>query len=312
MREDLELEARRAALKRKSEEITNASGSDEEELMSDNCMKPPSRKQRKTDAISQSSDESDDGHAETSEDHKKVKKGHNSDKKQKTRKKHQQVESSDDSESDDGHTETVIQSRKPEECKKVKEGHDSNKKKQKSHKKHQQIESSDDSESDDGHAETVIQSQKSKDRKNVNGDLGGLLSAPRTITPAATATSANPADLFKGSPLKSQAGDASNIGDIDAISGPVLQGRDSSSAPPQLRAALTQYEKLYREKGHDPALRLGIEICILINNERKKVGAITLATKRGWPVTSIDFKEIPGRVIAMLRELKEIVFDRDA
>ncbi|KIJ04355.1 hypothetical protein PAXINDRAFT_22357 [Paxillus involutus ATCC 200175] len=65
MREDLELEARRAALKRKSEEITNASGSDEEELMSDNCMKPPSRKQRKTDAISQSSDESDDGHAET-------------------------------------------------------------------------------------------------------------------------------------------------------------------------------------------------------------------------------------------------------
>ncbi|KAF8834315.1 hypothetical protein BDN67DRAFT_1072723 [Paxillus ammoniavirescens] len=52
-----------------------------------------------------------------------------------------------------------------------------------------------------------------------------------------------------------------------------------TNTPPVLRAALAGYEKLYREKGRDLALCMGMEICILVIREQKKLGVIAHAAK---------------------------------
>ncbi|KAF9220434.1 hypothetical protein BS17DRAFT_769368 [Gyrodon lividus] len=51
------------------------------------------------------------------------------------------------------------------------------------------------------------------------------------------------------------------------------------NAPPKLRAALTGYEELYWQKGHDLALCMGMVICIMVSRECKKLGTIAHAVK---------------------------------
>lgn len=77
---------------------------------------------------------------------------------------------------------------------------------------------------------------------------------------------------------------------------------------PQLASALKQYSVLYRTSGRDAALRIGMKICTLVRKEHEKLAAVELAAERGWPVTSIDFKNIPSRILAQKKQLERIIF----
>lgn len=83
-----------------------------------------------------------------------------------------------------------------------------------------------------------------------------------------------------------------------------------TALPSEIRNALKTYDTLRRKPTTRlTACRLGIDICNMYKREEKKVGALALAADRGWPVTSIDFAQIPRRIVGMLDDLERLVFD---
>ena len=70
-----------------------------------------------------------------------------------------------------------------------------------------------------------------------------------------------------------------------------------------------------QRKGCDAAVRFGNKVCILIKDNKKRLEVLQAALAKGWPVTSVDFKGIPRRVVAMFDHLEQLIDDeifRDA
>ncbi|KAG8215158.1 hypothetical protein J3R82DRAFT_8657 [Butyriboletus roseoflavus] len=83
-----------------------------------------------------------------------------------------------------------------------------------------------------------------------------------------------------------------------------------TALPPEIRNALETYDILRRKPTtRHAASRMGIDICNMYKHEEKKADALALAVDHGWPVTSIDFTQIPGRIVEMLDDLERLIFD---
>ena len=51
-------------------------------------------------------------------------------------------------------------------------------------------------------------------------------------------------------------------------------------------------------------VRVANEVCVLIKKNKERLGKIREGLKRGWPVTSMDFKGIPRCIVAMFNDLE--------
>ncbi|KAI6001304.1 hypothetical protein EDD15DRAFT_2361664 [Pisolithus albus] len=78
----------------------------------------------------------------------------------------------------------------------------------------------------------------------------------------------------------------------------------------QLRTALTTYVSLVKQKKTN--FRLALDICRLIKREQHRLKAIEFAEEADWPVTRVDFKDIPRRVLKLEDELRRLIFDAEA
>ncbi|KAI5981452.1 hypothetical protein EDD15DRAFT_2203956 [Pisolithus albus] len=78
----------------------------------------------------------------------------------------------------------------------------------------------------------------------------------------------------------------------------------------QLRTALTTYVSLVKQKKTN--FRLALDICRLIKREWRRLKAIEFAEEADWPVTRVDFKDIPRRVLKLEDELRHLIFDAEA
>lgn len=56
-------------------------------------------------------------------------------------------------------------------------------------------------------------------------------------------------------------------------------------------------------------VRVANEVCVLIKKNKERLGKIREGLKRGWPVTSVDFKGIPRRIVAMFNDLERLTND---
>ncbi|KAI5997545.1 hypothetical protein EDD15DRAFT_2364272 [Pisolithus albus] len=77
----------------------------------------------------------------------------------------------------------------------------------------------------------------------------------------------------------------------------------------QLRTALTTYVSLVKQKKTN--FRLALDICRLIKREQRRLKAIEFAEEADWPVTRVDFKDIPRRVLKLEDELRRLIFDAE-
>jgi hypothetical protein len=56
---------------------------------------------------------------------------------------------------------------------------------------------------------------------------------------------------------------------------------------------------------------MGLEICNLLRKAKAKDKYLDRAARKGWPVTTINFDLVPGRILRMIGELNQLVFNRD-
>ena len=82
---------------------------------------------------------------------------------------------------------------------------------------------------------------------------------------------------------------------------------------PQLATYLKHYCKIRWQQGQwsNSVFRMGLEICNLLRKAKAKDKYLDRAAQKGWPVTTINFNLIPGRILGMIGELNQLVFDRD-
>ncbi|KAL4079706.1 hypothetical protein J3A83DRAFT_4368516 [Scleroderma citrinum] len=55
---------------------------------------------------------------------------------------------------------------------------------------------------------------------------------------------------------------------------------------------------------------LGIQICIMVRKEYQRVEQLKIAAKKGWPISTIDFKKIPGHIVKLQDQLHLIVYNK--
>jgi hypothetical protein len=86
-----------------------------------------------------------------------------------------------------------------------------------------------------------------------------------------------------------------------------------SMISPQLAAHLKNYCKIRRKQGRwsNSVFRMGLEICNLLRKAKAKDKYLDRAARKGWPVTTINFDLVPGRILRMIGELNQLVFNRD-
>lgn len=68
---------------------------------------------------------------------------------------------------------------------------------------------------------------------------------------------------------------------------------------------------MVRKSGRNfESVQLGTLICTLVVREKKRVAQLWIATNRGWPIRSINFKAIPGRIVKLREQLHPIVHNK--
>ena len=84
-----------------------------------------------------------------------------------------------------------------------------------------------------------------------------------------------------------------------------------SKVPNDLFAALQRYVAIVRSHGRNvAAAQLATQICAMIRREHLKVEHLKLATKKGWPITTVDFKGIPGHIVKLEDQLRSVVYNK--
>lgn len=84
-----------------------------------------------------------------------------------------------------------------------------------------------------------------------------------------------------------------------------------SEVPDDLFAALQRYITIVCSHGHNVmAAQLATQICAMIRREHLKVEHLKFATKKGWPITTVDFKDIPGCIVKLEDQLHSVVYNK--
>ncbi|KAI6152606.1 hypothetical protein BKA82DRAFT_4013037 [Pisolithus tinctorius] len=79
-----------------------------------------------------------------------------------------------------------------------------------------------------------------------------------------------------------------------------------------LFAALQRYISMTRKQhGRNfETVQLGAQICTMIKREHRKYEQLKIAAKKGWPISIIDFKQIPGHIVKWQDQLDPILRNR--
>ena len=85
-----------------------------------------------------------------------------------------------------------------------------------------------------------------------------------------------------------------------------------SEVSKDLFVALQKYVAMTRKLGgcDFKTVQLGMGICTMIRRDHKKIAQLKIATKRGWPIGTIDFKKIPGRIIKLRDQLDPVIHNK--
>ena len=85
-----------------------------------------------------------------------------------------------------------------------------------------------------------------------------------------------------------------------------------SEVSKDLFVALQKYVAMTREQcGHNfKTAQLGMQICAMVRRDHRKMEQLKIATKKGWPIISIDFKKIPGHVVKLQEQLHPVVHNK--
>ncbi|KAI5982703.1 hypothetical protein F5J12DRAFT_788120 [Pisolithus orientalis] len=66
-----------------------------------------------------------------------------------------------------------------------------------------------------------------------------------------------------------------------------------------------------KQHGHNfETVQLGAQICTMIKREYRKYKQLKIAVKKGWPISMIDFKQIPGHIVKWQDQLDLILRNR--
>ena len=77
----------------------------------------------------------------------------------------------------------------------------------------------------------------------------------------------------------------------------------------ELTHAINSYKIIRREKGREAAWRLAGEVCSLLRINITRLAMVKDTLGSGWLVTSVNFREIPGRIVMMFDQLKRQIVD---
>ncbi|KAL4072413.1 hypothetical protein V8B97DRAFT_1917195 [Scleroderma yunnanense] len=79
-----------------------------------------------------------------------------------------------------------------------------------------------------------------------------------------------------------------------------------------LHAVLQKYVTITRKQGEHnfKIVQLRIQICIMVRKEYQRVEQLKIAAKKGWPISTIDFKKIPGHIVKLQDQLHLIVYNK--
>ena len=79
-----------------------------------------------------------------------------------------------------------------------------------------------------------------------------------------------------------------------------------------LFVALQKYVAMTQELGgHNfETAQLGMHICTMIRRDHRKIAYLKIATKKNWPISAIDFKKIPGRIVKLQDQLHPVVHNK--
>ena len=84
-----------------------------------------------------------------------------------------------------------------------------------------------------------------------------------------------------------------------------------SKVPDDLFAALQRYVTIVCSHGRNVvAAQLATQICAMIRREHLKAEHLKLATKKGWPITTVDFKDILGHIVKLEDQLCSVVYNK--
>ena len=83
--------------------------------------------------------------------------------------------------------------------------------------------------------------------------------------------------------------------------GVLCQDKVLSEVSKDLFVALQKYVTMTREQGgHDFKMaQYGMQICGMIRRDHRKMEQLKIAMEKGWPISLIDFKKIPGRIVKL-------------
>ena len=82
---------------------------------------------------------------------------------------------------------------------------------------------------------------------------------------------------------------------------PLCQDKVPSEVSKDLFIALQKYVTMTQEQGgHDfKTAQYGMQICSMIRWDHRKMEQLKIAMKKCWPISPIDFKKIPGRIVKL-------------
>jgi len=94
--------------------------------------------------------------------------------------------------------------------------------------------------------------------------------------------------------------------------GILCQDKVPSELSKDLFVALQKYVAMTREQcGRNFKMaQLGMQICTMVRWDHRKMEQLKIATKKGWPISSIDFKKIPGRIVKLQEQLHPVVHNK--
>jgi len=94
--------------------------------------------------------------------------------------------------------------------------------------------------------------------------------------------------------------------------GILCQDKVPSELSKDLFVALQKYVAMTREQcSRDFKMaQLGMQICAMVRRDHRKMEQLKIATKKGWPISTIDFKKLPGRIVKLQDQLQPVVHNK--
>ena len=92
----------------------------------------------------------------------------------------------------------------------------------------------------------------------------------------------------------------------------LCQDKVPSEVSKDLFVALQKYVAMTREQGgcNFKTAQYGMQICSIIRWDHRKMEQLKIVTKKGWPISPIDFKKIPGCIVKLRDQLHPVVHNK--